>query len=212
MKITSIVYGRTTLPESMIFDGGDATAHRPIALRSYLIECEGRRILVDAGCDTMPGYVVTEHIGPREALRGVGLDPSDITDLIITHHHHDHTECARYFEGANIYIQREEYPLTKQHLPTNAAVTLFDEELCVCDGVKIIRVGAHTAGSCIVSVICDGREYIISGDECYHSDCLKYRIPTGSAVSRERAQAFVNEYSKDKYTVLVMHAEEIDKG
>lgn len=209
MKITAVVYGKTTLPESMIFDGGDAAAHRRIALRSFLVETEERLILVDAGCVTMPGYEVDSHIGTLRALSELGIAPTDITDLILTHHHHDHVECASSFHNARVYIQRDELPLAKGYLDGCKNITTFDEELVVCEGVRVIRIGGHSIGSCIVSVTCEGTEYVISGDECYHPDCLKKRIPTGCAYSKERSRAFIEEYSKEKYKVLVMHAEEM---
>ncbi|MBQ8344898.1 MAG: hypothetical protein IJY42_01365, partial [Clostridia bacterium] len=62
MKITPVLYGRTTLPESEIFAGGNRERRRPILLQIHLIETEGRRILVDAGCVTMSGFTVEDHI------------------------------------------------------------------------------------------------------------------------------------------------------
>lgn len=205
MRIREVVFGKTTLPESMIFEGGERDKIRRIALRSFLIETAGRTILVDAGCDTMPGFVVEDHIGPLRALEDMGVSADSVTDLILTHHHHDHAECADRFINAVVYIQRDEYPLTERFISKSSDVILFDEEYSVCDGVRVIRIGGHTVGSCIVSVRVGDDEYIITGDECYHSDCLKYGIPTGCAYSRERATAFIEKYSNEKYKVLVMH-------
>lgn len=210
MRIRQVVFGETTLPESMIFEGGDTLKIRPIALRSFLIETEGRVILVDAGCETMPGFVVENHIGPVRALADMGVSADDVTDLILTHHHHDHAECADRFANARVYVQRDEYPLAKKFISQDCPIVLFDEEYTVCDGVRVIRIGGHTVGSCIVSVTVGDEEYIISGDECYHSDCLEYGIPTGCAHSRERAVEFIKEYSKKKYKVLVMHAHSLE--
>ena len=205
MKIIPIVYGKTDLPESMIFEGSSSDMRRPIVLRIYLIECEGRRILVDAGCDTMPGYVLTDFLGPVGALAREGITPRDITDVILTHHHHDHIDAIRHFTHARVYLCRDEYEMAKKHLDGICDLVLFDESIEVCRGVRTIRIGGHTVGSSIVSVTLDGREYVISGDECYMKECLDRRIPTGVSVSPERSRAFVEEYSKDKYTVLVLH-------
>ena len=205
MKIIPIVYGKTTLPERMIFEGSTSELERPIVLRVYLIETEGRRILVDAGCDTMPGFVLTDFLGPVRALAEVGVAPSDITDVILTHHHHDHIDGIRHFTHARVYLCRDEYETASKHLSGIDDLVLFDERIEVCECVTAIRVGGHTRGSSIVSVIEDGREYIISGDECYMRECLEKKIPTGISVSPERSRAFIEEYSKEKYTVLVSH-------
>lgn len=205
MKIIPIVYGKTDLPESMIFEGSHSDVRRPIVLRVYLIETEGRRILVDAGCDTMPGYILTDFLGPVGALAREGITPLDITDVILTHHHHDHIDAIRHFTHAIVYLCRDEYEMAKKYLGGIGDLVLFDESIDVCPGVRAIRIGGHTLGSSIVSVTVDDREYIISGDECYMRECLERKVPTGVSVSSERSRAFIEEYSKEKYTVLVLH-------
>ena len=205
MKIIPIVYGKTTLPESMIFEGSTSEVRRPIVLRVYLIETEGRRILVDAGCDTMPGFILTDFLGPVRALAEVGVTPPYITDVILTHHHHDHIDGIRHFKSARVYLCRDEYEAAKKHLSGIDDLVLFDERIEVCEGITAIRAGGHTRGSSIVSVTADGREYVICGDECYARECLERKIPTGVSVSPERSRAFIEEYSNEKYTVLVTH-------
>ena len=73
----------------------------------YLIQTEGRAILVDAGCETMPDFDMKNFIGPVKALSNMGIRPEEITDLILTHAHHDHIECTKYFTKAAVYIQKE---------------------------------------------------------------------------------------------------------
>ena len=46
---------------------------------------------------------------PVDVLKEYGLSPNDITDVIITHSHHDHIEAIRYYENATIHIQKDEY-------------------------------------------------------------------------------------------------------
>ena len=99
-------YGKSVLPESWIFENGAENKFRPIVFRVYLIKTENRLILVDSGCETMPGVDMTDFIGPIKALCNIGISPEEITDLIITHTHRDHTECAEYFKNAVIYIQK----------------------------------------------------------------------------------------------------------
>ena len=97
MKLTRIVYGLTALQESDIFAGGDPQKDWPIDLAFFLVEGKGRRILVDCGCDTMPGFVLSAFIGPVKALRNRGVLPEQITDVILTHRHHDHAAgCATF--------------------------------------------------------------------------------------------------------------------
>ena len=113
IDIIPIDYGNSVLPESMIFENGAENKFRPIIFRIYLLKTENRFILVDAGCETMPGFDMREFIGPVNALNNIGISPEEITDVIITHAHHDHIECVKYFKNAAIYIQKDEYEAGK---------------------------------------------------------------------------------------------------
>lgn len=88
IEIIPVNYGKSALPESMIFENGAENKFRPIIFRIYLLKTENRLILVDAGCETMPGFDMTDFIGPVKALNNIGISPEGITDLIITHAHH----------------------------------------------------------------------------------------------------------------------------
>lgn len=165
-------YGKSVLPESWIFENGAENKFRPIVFRVYLIKTENRLILVDSGCETMPGVDMTDFIGPIKALCNIGISPEEITDLIITHTHRDHTECAEYFKNAVIYIQKDEYEAGKGYFPETLTVCTFEEEMLICDGIKAVKIGGHSNGSPIVEIMEDERRYIIAGDECYLRECL----------------------------------------
>lgn len=207
IDIISIDYGKSVLPESWIFENGAENKLRPIVFRVYLIKTENRLILADAGCETMPGFVMTDFIGPVKALRNIGVKADEITDLMITHAHHDHIECAKYFKNAVIYIQKDEYEAGKGYLPENLNILTFDEEMQICDGIKAVKIGGHSKGSSIVEITDSGKKYIIAGDECYKGDCLTKQIPTGSSYNPEKSRDFVKKYGNGEYTVLLCHDE-----
>ena len=207
IDIIPIDYGKSVLPESWIFENGAENKLRPIVFRVYLIKTENRLILADAGCETMPGFVMTDFIGPVKALRNIGVKADEITDLIITHAHHDHIECAKYFKNAIIYIQKDEYEAGKGYLPENLNILTFDEEMQICDGIKAVKIGGHSKGSSIVEITDSGKKYIIAGDECYKGDCLTKQIPTGSSYNPEKSRDFVKKYGNGEYTVLLCHDE-----
>ncbi len=206
-SVTAIKYGETTLPMHMVFaDSAGCDIKVLISLTLYLIETDERKILVDAGCDTMPGYDVKHYISPAEALRCYGVTPAEITDLILTHAHHDHAEAAYYFDRATVHIAEAECEKAKVKgfLPAHLHVVPFTER-CELDGVTVSVWGGHTVGSAIVTFRHEGREYIISGDECYSRACLAEKRPTGVSCDPLKSLAFVNTYSNEKYTVLLAH-------
>ena len=206
-EIIPINYGKSVLPENMIFQNGAEDKVRPIVFMVYLIKTENRLILSDAGCETMPGFVMTDFIGPVKALNNIGISPEEITDLIITHAHHDHIECAKYFKNAVIYIQKDEYEAGKGYLSENLNICTFDEEMQICDGIKAVKIGGHSKGSSIVEITDSDNKYIIAGDECYMRECLTKQIPTGVAYDLQKSRAFIQKYGRGEYTVFLCHDE-----
>lgn len=206
-EIIPIEYGKSVLPESWIFENGAENKLRPIVFMVYLLKTENRLILVDAGCETMPGFEMRDFIGPIKALRNIGVKADEITDLIITHAHHDHIECAEYFKNAVIYIQKDEYEAGKEYLVDNINIRTFDEEMLICDGIKAVKIGGHSKGSSIVEITDSDKKYIIAGDECYMRDCLTKQIPTGISYNPEKSRTFIQKYGNGRYTVLLCHDE-----
>ena len=204
-EIIPIEYGKSVLSEGMIFHNGVDGKFRPIVFMIYLIKTENRLILVDAGCVTMPGFEMTDFIGPVKALGNLNIKPEDITDVIITHSHHDHIECVNEYKNAKIYIQRDEYEMGKQYFADGMNVCLFDDEKEICQNVKTIKIGGHSKGSCIVEITGNKEKYIIAGDECYLHECLKKRIPTGSSYCPEKSRKFIEKYGNGEYAVLLCH-------
>ena len=205
IKIIPLDYAKSVLAESLIFENGDKNKTRPIIFRVYLLKTENRLILVDAGCVTMPEFDMVDFIGPIKAFQNIGVSPDQITDLIITHAHHDHIECAKYFKNAALYIQKDEYEAGKGYLAENSNICTFDEEIQVCEGVRVVTIGGHSKGSAIVEITDGENKCIIAGDECYLRECLENKIVTGASYNPENSRAFIEKYSNKEYTVLLCH-------
>lgn len=203
IEIIPVEYGNSVLSESMIFQNGNENKFRPIVFMIYLIKTGEKLILADAGCETMPGFDMHNFIGPVKALENIGISADDITDVIITHAHHDHIECVKYFKNSVIYIQKDEYESGKEYFGGNMNITLFDDEIQICENVKAIKIGGHSKGSCIVEINTESGKYIIAGDECYLRECLDKKIPTGTSCCIEKSREFIEKYGK--YNVLLCH-------
>lgn len=205
IEIIPIDYAKSTLPESWVFLNGDKDVKVPIVFRVFLLKTANRLILVDAGCVTMPGFDMVDFIGPIKALHNMGISPEDITDVVLTHHHHDHIECVKEYKNAVVYIQKDEYEKGKQSIGAEQTVKTFDDEMQVCDGVKVIKISGHSVGSSIVEIDGEDKPTIIAGDECYSRQCLIKKIPTGMSNNSEASKAFVEKYGSDQYNVLLCH-------
>lgn len=210
-KLTAVKYGETYIDEGMAYRGGDRTKRVPISLIVYLIETESRKILVDAGCDTMPGFELRNFSSPAEVLRRAGIDPLTITDVILTHAHHDHAEAAHYFRNANVYIEKNELAAARCYLE-GLQIKPFEEAVVLDDCVHAIKIGGHSWGSCVVEFDYKSKKHVICGDECYVRRCLDEKICTGASVCPEKSLAFVEKYGSGDYVTLLCHDGEILKG
>lgn len=143
-RILPIRYGETDLKESWIFAGGRDSVRRSISLTVYLIECGNRKILVDAGCDTMPGFHLKYHISPPKALEKLGIRAEEITDVILTHAHHDHAEAVGHFRNAVIYLQRERNTKGRRNISPKGATFGFSTKNAPWRPGCVPCVGADT--------------------------------------------------------------------
>ncbi|MEE8410120.1 MAG: MBL fold metallo-hydrolase [Myxococcota bacterium] len=153
-----------------------------LALRSLLIVDESgsetRRILVDTGIGDKLDAKVAEQLGLeapegglRQAVRRAGVDPDEITDVILTHLHIDHAggatlvgaggEIEPTFPGATYHLQRRAYKWA-QHpserdtrsfrqadyasLASLGNLHLFDGPQDLFDGLSLILSEGHTVG------------------------------------------------------------------
>ena len=84
----------------------------PIAMVFWLVRGQGRNILFDSGFhrDTfLKHFHISDYMRPDEAVKLAGLQPADITDIVISHAHWDHLGGIDLFPNAAIWIQRDEF-------------------------------------------------------------------------------------------------------
>ncbi len=198
-------YAESTLSESMIFDGGDKSKHLPISFAVYLIKMPDRNILIDAGCDTMPGFKMKRFYSPAFVVRQADVTADEITDVVITHSHHDHIEGLKHFKNASVHIQKNEYESGKKYRPDSASINVFEGVYEIADGIRIVPIGGHSKGSCVVEIETDGVIVVLAGDECYSNANILRKIPTGSYYNKEKAVGFIEKYSGKEYNVLTSH-------
>lgn len=208
MKIIALKYGESVFGENFIFKGGNKDKLLPISFTIYLIQTENKNILVDVGCDDGAGFEMSQFKKPVEVLKEYGILPNNITDVIITHSHHDHVEAIKYYTNAVIHIQKNEYVEAKKYIPENFDVHLFDDEFLLDENIRIKKIGGHSIGSCIV--LADN--YLLVGDECYYEKCLTDKICTGASYYEKASQKFIEEFSNNKIIPLLFHDPQIMSG
>ena len=85
-------------------------------------------VLVDTGfhpvdnLGTLHRTLFRERLAPEWSipvqLRGLGLDPSDVRHVVMTHLHYDHTSGAAQFAGATFHVSRREWDAFHSGNPT----------------------------------------------------------------------------------------------
>lgn len=78
----------------------------------WLIRGKGRNILFDTGFHRgrwFEEWTVEDYLRPDAAVRLAGVNPEEVTDVIISHAHWDHMGGIDLFPKATIWIQQEEY-------------------------------------------------------------------------------------------------------
>ena len=198
-------------------EGLDPTVRYRSSLQNYLIDTGDEVILVDTGMPAeVPEQVVDEqtviYMGQKvntyvDALTALGYKPEQVTKILITHKHADHTGELRAFPNARIYASREECKAAELQVPNVVPVDFkdvayhnFPQSEKIAEGVYYIAAKGHTTGNSIVIVEDGGLYYMIHGDVTYTDEALYANklsiVFEDIAAAREtldRVRAFIRE-------------------
>ena len=167
----------------------DAKVRYRSSIQNYLIDTGKEVILVDTGMPLeAPEMVVEEntqiYIGSRiqdyvSALKALGYRPEQVTKILVTHKHADHTGELRSFPDAKIYLSPEEadaLELSGENIVRvkyqSGPYRTFDASEKIADGVYLLPAKGHTSGNSIVIAECDGLFYMMHGDVTYTDEAL----------------------------------------
>jgi len=146
-------------------EGTDPAVRYRSSLQNFLIDTGSEVILVDTGMpaevpDAVPDETTAIYMGRKissyaEALAECGYKPEQVTKILITHKHADHTGELRLFPKAEIYASREEcgadelktYPNLVPVDYTDGAYMNFPASQKIAEGVYLIEAKGHTKGN-----------------------------------------------------------------
>ncbi len=211
-SIVAIRYG--TIPQfslSGLVVGAPQGERLDIPLVFWLIRGGGRNILLDTGCHRqswIDQYKVTDFMRPDDAVRIAGVDPADITDIILSHAHWDHMGGIDLFPGAVIWIQKDEYAyytgpawqpggqsggIDPQDLlqllqrNTQKKLRLIDgDDREILPGIRVFTGARHTYASQFLLV--EGTpNFLLASDNCYLYRNLETKTPIPTFSPADRA-------------------------
>ncbi|MBR1645594.1 MAG: MBL fold metallo-hydrolase [Selenomonadaceae bacterium] len=158
------------------------------SLQNYVIDTGKEIILVDTGMPAETEIPVTKDsvitFGDKvnnyvDALKTAGYKPEQVSKILVTHKHPDHTGELRQFPNAKIFISRieaDDMKLTGDNVVrtdfTDGAYKNFDACQKIADGVYYIFAPGHTKGNSIVVVEDSEKFFMIHGDVTYTDEAL----------------------------------------
>ena len=159
------------------------------SLQNFLIDTGSEVILVDTGFKT--GYVAPVkklgaplYMGDKvadymDAFAATGYKPEQVTKILVTHKHPDHSDCIKDFPNAKVYIAPEDADAMKLEgenivrAQYGKVYKNFPNAQQVADGIWFIEAKGHTKGNSIIIAENDGLYYMFHGDVTYCDAALK---------------------------------------
>lgn len=160
------------------------------SLQNYVIDTGDEVILVDTGLpagtpeekpdETSLAFTGKDICSYLEALAALGYRLEQVTKILLTHKHADHSGELRAFPQAKIYVNADELTAAElQGIPNLVPVTFtdgayenFPASQTIREGIHFIKAKGHTNGNSIVVVEKDGLYYMIHGDITYVDEAL----------------------------------------
>lgn len=165
------------------------TSHEPVTLHYFvwLILGGPHPVLVDTGFleDEARQRGIRAHVSPATMVERMGVKPADVPMALMTHLHYDHWAGHGLFPRAEFWVQREEVafwtgpcarwdPFRHVANPESLArlvtvnyagrLRIVDGDHEVLPGIRLHKVGGHTAGLQIVSVDTARGRVILTSD------------------------------------------------
>ena len=168
----------------------DMTVRYRSSLQNYVIDTGTEVILVDTGMpdgtpDAVPDAKTFIYMGTRiqdyiPALEAAGYTPDQVTKILLTHKHSDHSGMLDHFPHAQIIASPVEAASDElKNLPNVVPASFsdgpyynFKNSQKIADGIYYIEAKGHTTGNSLVIVENDDLFYMIQGDITYTDEAL----------------------------------------
>ena len=197
MKITAIKFRKDGFYSQPFAFGGeegmdkfDKNIRYRGSLQNYLIDTGDEVILVDTGLpagtpeehpdETSLAYTGKDICSYMDAFQALGYKPEQVTRILLTHKHVDHSGELRSFPNAKIYVNEEELSAAELQGISNLVPVKFTDgayynfPACqkIAEGIYLIKARGHTNGNSIVVVEKDDKFYMFHGDITYVDEAL----------------------------------------
>ena len=160
------------------------------SLQNYLIDTGDEVILVDTGLpsgtpEEVPdekslAYTGEDICSYMEAFAALGYRPEQVTKILLTHKHADHSGELHSFPNAKIYVNADEMHVDElKNIPnlvpvhfTDGPYFNFPASQKIADGIFFIKAKGHTNGNSLIVAEKEGKFYMFQGDITYVDEAL----------------------------------------
>lgn len=204
-SIEAIRFGTIpSFPVAGLVVGAPQDERMDVALVVWLMRGGGRTVLFDSGFHRqswIDRFKVADFVRPDAAVRLAGVDPKQVTDIVISHAHWDHVGGIDLFPSATVWIQRAEFEyytgsawqeggrkggidvedlLSLVRLNAAGRLRLVDgDDREILPGLRVYTGARHTYASQYLRVG-GAPAYVLASDNCYLYRNLDTRAPVAT--------------------------------
>jgi len=221
-EITPILGGEFGMVRDDIkYENGNPGHSEMVPSYIFLLESKLGKVLVDTSfgdpqkCREKLGLIVKREKPLVRILADAGINPEEITAIILTHLHWDHAANCDIFPYSKIYCQQLE--LDAAFTPGSDYPPVFVEgiknsmhrilplrgDADVMEGIGVVLCGGHTTGSQMIEVQTGLGTAIISGDTIMTYKNIEQRIPVGLRTDPEACRRVIEKTLKKRGMFLL---------
>lgn len=201
-EVFSLRLGQIERParDNFLMNPGTCEETMGMDFNMWIIRNDDRTVAIDTGFSVEAGERRGRELQypPREAVKQLGIDLDQVSDLVITHLHYDHAGNLGDFSNAKIWIQQSEIAYVSGPSMRHPELNHFFEadDLCTvlqhsfsgrvkqidgfherADGIELYQIGGHTPGLQIVRVRTKRGWVVLASDALHYYANLDQRNP-----------------------------------
>ena len=231
MSVIALTLGNYTVIKSKKFsliDSSSTGSGAKVAIQPFLVTTKKDVILLDTGINLDQGGVPPVC----QRLTDEGIDPEQVTKVLISHLHKDHIDGIGYFSdgefissfpNATIYIQQREldFALAQEGNPSyrpemleqlallRNVVLLNDDQGNITDEISYEVSGGHTPNHQVFWIKENGETIFYGADNLPQRNYLKFQVAFKNDFDGRKAlearQKWEEEGKEQQWTVLLYH-------